>query len=263
VRLEAIDVALAEAALGAGLTGVLMLSAAARLAAVPYVQHEPLALRLVKGAFAVAIAVALVGGVLTLPQPGPSLTDIALANLETAGVQNPVTAVLLNYRAYDTLLETVVLLVALVALWSLTPDKLWGQRVGARHTVSQYGTLASFGRILPPVGLVVGIYLLWAGAVAPGGAFQAGTILAAVWLLMAMTNLLQSPSQDALLPRLVVVAGPAAFLAAGIAGVAAGAFMTIPATLATPIIIVIELFLTLSIAATLALLVAGVPRHPA
>ncbi len=263
VRLGAVDVALAEAALGAGLTGVLLLGAAGRLAAAPRVPPGPRTLRIAKGAFAAAVAVALVAAVLALPHPGPSLADAALAELETAGVGNPVTAVLLNYRAYDTLLETVVLLVALVALWSLTADGLWGGRVGPRQTVSRHGTLASFGRVLPPVGLLVGLYLVWAGTTEPGGAFQAGTVLAAVWLLMAMAGLAEAPSQDAVLPRLVVAAGPAAFLAAGVAGIAAGAFLTVPAPVATPVIVAIELILTLSIAATLALLVAGVPRRPA
>ena len=39
--------------------------------------------------------------------------------METSGVRNPVTAVLLNFRGYDTLLEMGVLLVALLGVWSL------------------------------------------------------------------------------------------------------------------------------------------------
>ena len=41
-------------------------------------------------------------------------------------VGNPVTAVLLAYRSLDTLLEKVVLLLALMGVWSLAPDRFWG-----------------------------------------------------------------------------------------------------------------------------------------
>jgi multisubunit Na+/H+ antiporter MnhB subunit len=38
--------------------------------------------------------------------------------------------------------------------------------------------------MLPPIGIVIGIYLFWAGADHPGGKFQGATILAAMWLLV-------------------------------------------------------------------------------
>ncbi len=39
--------------------------------------------------------------------------------MDRSGVTHPVTAVLLNFRGYDTLLEVAVLLIALVGTWSL------------------------------------------------------------------------------------------------------------------------------------------------
>ena len=35
--------------------------------------------------------------------------------------------------------------------------------------------------MLPPIGIVIGIYIAWVGADAPGGKFQGGAVLAAMW----------------------------------------------------------------------------------
>ena len=56
---------------------------------------------------------------LDLPGDPAGLAQEAYRSLEQSGVSNPVTAVLLNYRGYDTLLEIAVLLLAIVAVWSL------------------------------------------------------------------------------------------------------------------------------------------------
>ena len=69
------------------------------------------------------LLLALAGGLgyamLSLPDQAPGLSERVNANMATSGVRNPVTAVLLNFRAYDTLLELGVLLVALLGVWSL------------------------------------------------------------------------------------------------------------------------------------------------
>ena len=49
--------------------------------------------------------------------------------------------------------------------------------------------LAFLARLLPPVGIVAGVYIFWVGADDPGGAFQGGTVLAAMWLLVMMAGL--------------------------------------------------------------------------
>ena len=63
---------------------------------------------------------------LFLPDVAPTLAPAAMASLPESGLGNPVTGVLFVYRALDTLLEKVVLLLALVGVWSLAPDRLWG-----------------------------------------------------------------------------------------------------------------------------------------
>jgi len=53
-------------------------------------------------------------GVLSLPDQAEGLQKIVAGKMEVSGVSNPVTAVLLNFRGYDTLLEMVVLFLALL-----------------------------------------------------------------------------------------------------------------------------------------------------
>ncbi len=266
LRLEGVDVALAEAAIGAGLTGMLLIGAWSMLkqlgvSGLPGGPSVPL--RIAAGAVSGLVALALAATVLALPDGREGLSPAVAESLGRSGVDNPVTAVLLNFRAYDTLLESVVLLIALIAVWSLTPRAVWGGVPGLAQHARSDGVLSMFGRLLPPLGLVVAIYLVWAGSSQPGGAFQAGTVLAAVWLLVVMAGLYDEPPASSRNLRLALVAGPGVFLAVGAVGAAFGVFMGIPEGFAKPLILSIEFALTVSIAVTLALLVAGRPRRPA
>jgi multisubunit Na+/H+ antiporter MnhB subunit len=54
-------------------------------------------------------------------QSSGRLADLALERVPESGVSNPVTAVLLNFRAYDTLLELAVLMAAILGIWSTGP----------------------------------------------------------------------------------------------------------------------------------------------
>jgi multisubunit Na+/H+ antiporter MnhB subunit len=264
VRLAAPDVALTEAAIGGGVTGVLLFGAAARLRGVAAAPAEwPAAsLRLVAAALCTLVAAALAAVVLLLPDPAPTLAPQAAASLPATGLGNPVTGVLMAYRALDTLLEKVVLVLALIGVWSLAADGAWGGIPGPWQSARRDDALVFLARLLPPVGLVIGVYLLWVGADEPGGAFQGGALLAAMWILALMAGLARAPAISDRRLRLVLVAGPAVFLAIGLAGFfSAGAFLAYPEAFAKPLIIVIEIALVLSIAATLGLLVAGPPER--
>ena len=266
VRLDAVDVALTEAAISGGLGGVLLLGAAARLRATETAAAERPGIGVHLGAVVLSagVAVALAAGVLFLPDPAPSLAPAAAANAAATSLGNPVTNVLMAFRAMDTLLEKVVLLLALVGVWSLASDSVWGGRPGPRHWADPRGVLAFLARLLPPIGAVVGVYLLWTGANHPGGAFQGGTILAAMWLLVVMAGLTDIPRARSRLMRLVLIAGPAVFLAVGLGGLWLGeGFLSYPVAYAKLLIIAIEIAMTLTIAATLGLLLAGAPEREA
>lgn len=117
VTLDAVDVAFTEAAVGAGISTVLMLGTLALTA-----RHEhpsshspliPLTVVLITGA-------ALVYGTLDMPNFGdavaPANTHVAPDYIERIpheiGVPNIVTAILASYRGYDTLGETAVVFTA-------------------------------------------------------------------------------------------------------------------------------------------------------
>jgi multisubunit Na+/H+ antiporter MnhB subunit len=186
----------------------------------------------------------------------------ARESLEQTGLGNPVAGVLFAYRALDTLLEKVVLLLALVGVWSLAPDNAWGGVSGSRLLGPQNTTLNLLAGVLPPFGIMIGIYMAWIGANQPGGAFQGGALLAAMWLLIMIAGVRRVPSISCQRIRSLLVVGPAVFLAIGFAGfVLADGFLSYPTAYAKPLIVLAEAALTFSIAVTLALLTAGTPEE--
>ena len=263
VQLSGVDVALTEAAIGGGLTGALLIGAAARLRrteAAARAERPGAAVRTMAFGLSAAVAAALAICVLLLPDPAPTLAPEAAANIAMTGVGNPITAVLLAYRSMDTLLEAIVLVFALIGVWSLAPDRAWGGRPGLRQHADPNGILAYLARVLPPIGIIVGMYIFWIGADHPGGKFQGATILAAMWLLTIMAGLADAPPIGRPLLRIGLVVGPLAFIAIGAAGaVTAGAFLAYPEGFAKPLIIVIEFALMPTLARILALLLTGAP----
>jgi multisubunit Na+/H+ antiporter MnhB subunit len=263
VRLGSVDVALTEAALGSGLTGLLLLTAAARLPATdPAEAARPgKGLRVLAALLCAIVAVGLATVVLLLPEPAPTLAPAAAASLPATGVGNPVTGVLLAYRAIDTLGESIVLVLALVGLWSLAPDAAWGGRPGSLTTAPAGSALRFLAQVLPPFGILVGIHLLWVGADHPGGKFQGATVLAAMWVLVLVAGLRRPPTVTSRAMRWLVVGGSLLFIAIGTAGIwLAEAFLAYPDGLAKPLILAIEGGLTLSVAVILGLLLAGPPE---
>ena len=263
VRLSAVDVALTEAAIGGGMTGMLMLGAVARLRLAKGNDiGTSLPVRLVAGALCTLVAAGLAIAVLSPPEVIPTLAPMVMENLAQSGLGNPVAGVLFVYRALDTLLEKVVLLLALLGVWSLAPDGMWGGVPGLRVYARPNSTLTFLAQLLPPVGIVVAIYMCWVGAKEPGGAFQGGTVLAAMWLLVMIAGLQRVPSIGQRWLRLLLVVGPMMFLAIGLAGmVLANAFLAYPSGYAKPLIVAVEVALTLSIGVALGLLAAGPPER--
>ena len=261
VRLYAPDVALTEAAIGGGVTGVLLVTAAARLGRLP-APDAPAGpgLKIAAGLLSVFVAGALAAAVLYLPDPPPSLAPAADRALAATGLGNPVTAVLIAYRSFDTMLEKVVLALAVVGVWSVAPDRFWGGRPAPLGRAAPDSALVFLARVLAPIGIVIGVEIFWVGADEPGGAFQGGAILAAMWMLVMMARLKESPRIGGRRLRLALISGPAVFLIVGLLGpFMGGSFFSFPAGFAKPVILFIEAFMVLSIAVTLPLLVAGPP----
>ncbi|SLN12208.1 putative monovalent cation/H+ antiporter subunit B [Roseivivax jejudonensis] len=254
VRLAAPDVALAEAAIGAGVTGALFLRSARRIGPIT---GGPV------GGMSASIAAALGAGGLSAalfwafagtsgPVPYPPLVA---ANLEASGVTNPVTAVLLNFRAWDTLLEIAVLAVALALVVMLGPAPVVPRALGE--------LVLPFARIVVPLAILVAGHLLWQGATAPGGAFQAGAVLAGGMLALVLAGIGPAGERIVRGALLLGLAGLAVFVGAALAAEGlTGRFLGYPAGAEKAWIIAIEASLTLSIAATLCLLFTGPVRRP-
>jgi multisubunit Na+/H+ antiporter MnhB subunit len=212
VRLAAPDVALAEAAIGAGLTGALLLDTVLRLraaggAAAPDPPGRINPAIALCGLLVAALAGMLVWSLFTLPEGWVGLTPRVAATMPESGVSNPVTAALINFRAYDTLLEVAVLMLAVLGVWVLDADP--------PAAASDPGpALLGLLRVLLPLLVLAAGYLLWAGAHAPGGAFQGAALLAAGGVLLYLARPFRL---DAGWPvRLVLAGGFAVFLLVGL-----------------------------------------------
>lgn len=198
-----------------------------------------------------AVAAGLAYAVLSLPDQAVGLSDRVNVNMQASGVQNPVTAVLLNFRAYDTMLELAVLLVALLGVWSLSVAER-----DARVNLQPVFTLLV--RSLAPLMILMAGYLLWTGANAPGGAFQAGSVLAAAAILLMLSSLGLPVRLRGWPLRVVLLLGLGVFAATGMTLTSAGgAFLQYPPGLAGALILFIEAAATLSIGVTLAALFLG------
>ena len=123
----------------------------------------------------------LVVVILQIPTDSPRLAETAEAHLDESGVKNPVTAVLLNYRSYDTLLEMAVLLLALCSTWAV------GQSKGLPKMASDT-PLSIITSFFVPLIIIGSAYYLWVGAYDPGGAFQGGALLAGGFILMVIAG---------------------------------------------------------------------------
>lgn len=228
-----------------------------------------LAVSLVLGAgIATALVVAIRGRVVPTIDLATHVGDA----LATSGVSHDITAVLLNFRSYDTLLEIAVLLAAAIVALALrdpvpdaTPHAPPAET--ATHTADRAidtPVLASLVRALHPMLLLLAGYLLWAGSTRPGGAFQAGAVIAALGVIRRVSGV--APASDTLRrwQRSALLAGFALFLALG-AGMLLldRPLLAWPSDLAGALILAIEAVLTVSIAVSLVGLFASAPSESA
>lgn len=205
------------------------------------------AARLAVVLLALGLAGALALAVLALPAPHPALPDAVAAHMAVSGVEHPVTAVLLNFRGYDTLLEVAVLLLALLGMLAASPG------TGGATPVSRAGpVLQALARLAVPLMILMAGYLLWAGAHRPGGAFQAGAVLAGAMVLLHLAGLLPAWGSPGFLLRLGLAGGFLVFLAVAAGLLGQGTLLRYPPEHAGALILLIEAGLTISLGLILA-----------
>lgn len=199
---------------------------------------------------------------LDLPEDRLGLAGEARSALPESGVDHGVTAVLLSFRAFDTWLEVGVLLLAAVALLVL-------QRSGDlsfRLRPAQPGAvLLGYTRLIAPLIVLVAAYVLWLGTHAPGGAFQAGALVAAAGILLVLTGLGVLGRLPGSALRALLALGFALFSALAAATLAAGSLLAYRGEAAAALILFLEAAVVLSVALALAAVFVGArpgPREP-
>ncbi|MGD1983877.1 MAG: DUF4040 domain-containing protein [Chromatiaceae bacterium] len=181
--LDAVDVAFTEAAVGAGVTTVLMLSSL-RLTSRWEVRpaHSPVLPLIV-----VAVTgAALIYGTLDAPPLGdagaPVHQHVAPRYIEQGpnevGMPNIVTAVLASYRGYDTFGETFVIFTAGIAVLLLLGIQEGPQTRPGRTAIGDQIVLRVVVKLLMPLVLLYALYVQFHGDFGAGGGFQAGVIFA-------------------------------------------------------------------------------------
>ncbi len=192
--LDAPDVAFAEAAVGAGITTMLLIAT---------VSHTEIIERGKKKSFLFPIIVTLgTAGLLIYgtfdfsyigDKSSPSYLHIAtyyinFSELHT-GVPNMVTAILASYRGYDTLGELVVIFTAGIGVLALLYNN--NKQNISLIKRSTYNDLESpiiriSTKIIIPILLLFALYVQFHGEYGPGGGFQAGVLFAAAFVLYAL-----------------------------------------------------------------------------
>ena len=221
----------------------------------------PFATRILCATAIGALGLGLIFALILSENISSSLPALVQQNLTQSGVQNPVTAVLLNFRSYDTLLEIGVLLTVAIAMLpnsnfnsDINPHMPGGSRlVSVVNSAPVNPPLEALLRWLIPMIIVMAGYMLWTGAALPGGAFQSGALLAGAGVLAQLSGRLQfcfTSTTAKLLPTIGLITF--VMVAVGVA-TTTGVILQYPLELAAPLILLIETAATLSIAAILLL----------
>ena len=195
--LDAADVALTEAAVGAGISTVLLLGA---LAITAERETAPSASRLVALIVVLVTTVVVIYATFDKPKFGDPNAPIHQhvapwffdKTAEAIDIPNVVTAVLGSFRGFDTLGEVFVVFTAGIGVLFLLGAKPGphakldsrnaNEPAGLRH----YLIPRIVGRLLVPFIFLFGLYVQFHGEISPGGGFQAGALVAAAIILYAL-----------------------------------------------------------------------------
>ena len=129
--------------------------------------------------------------VLQMPEFGsasaPAVNEVSdryLKNgVEETGAVNAVAGMILDYRAFDTFGESTVLFAAAMSVVLLMRRP---EGTGKREGKEQDRILAQMGRLVLPVVMMYGMYVVLNGHLSPGGGFSGGTVLGCGLILAAL-----------------------------------------------------------------------------
>ena len=133
-------------------------------------------------------------------------------------VPNMVTAVLADYRGFDTMFETVVVFIAGMAVLAILKNSGRKKLVKREFEVDAEPDLivTNTVRLLVPVIQIFAFYVLAHGHVSPGGGFQGGVLMGASFILVALSWDLETALIRFPLNWTTILGGLGIFLYAGI-----------------------------------------------
>ncbi len=200
----AVDVAFTEAAVGAGVSTVFIVSTIYNTSATMKRRPGGMAFKLFIG-----VVVTVAGGFLLSALPdfpdwgdpnSPVNATVApyyiTHSIPDTHVPNLVTSVLADYRGFDTLLETVVVFIACIGIYSIL--RIEPARTSIDETDEEIAAPASYdptdslivrqaSRFMVPFMQLFALYVIAHGHYSPGGGFQGGVILGASLILLAVS----------------------------------------------------------------------------
>ena len=237
VLLDAVDVAFTEAAVGAGISTILMLGV---LSLTRSRERIPVSVPTLPIFVVILAGLALMYAALGMPEFGspeaPIHGHVAPRYVEQSGTEvglpNIVTSVLASYRGFDTLGEVTVIFTAGIGVMLL---------LGLRRRTADDGTIEDppepgdghmrhhlvlrvTAKLLIPFILLFALYVQFHGDFGPGGGFQAGVIFAAAFVLYALVFGLKNAKRvvPENVARFFVAAGVLLYAGVGVAGLVLG-----------------------------------------
>jgi multicomponent Na+:H+ antiporter subunit B len=102
------------------------------------------------------------------------------------GGENAVTAIYLGYRVYDTLFEALILVIAVVAVSHMSYFREDHVDDGRHSEMEASGMAVLTMRVICPIIIVFGAYLILNGHISAGGGFQGGLAVASFFICRYM-----------------------------------------------------------------------------
>jgi multicomponent Na+:H+ antiporter subunit B len=179
-----------------------------------------------------AAAVPMLFGVAALPRPGDGAAPVhahvsaryIAGGAHDSGADNLVTGVLLNYRAFDTFGEVMIIFAALAAVMAVLTPAAPGGAVrppsGRSAGPGASPVVAFIIRLTAPFIALFGAFVIFKGHVSPGGGFQGGVILGSLLMLLSvvMGRDARSPMIPVAAARWLQAAAPVTFAVVGLFG---------------------------------------------
>ena len=152
------------------------------------------------------------------PAKSPASSHFIAKTRVDTEVPNMATAVLADYRGFDTMFETVVVFIAGVAVLAILKNSGRRNPVRRDYEVDAEPDLivTNTVRLLIPVVQIFAFYVLAHGHVSPGGGFQGGVLMGASFILVALSWDLETALARFPLHWCTIIAGLGIILYAGI-----------------------------------------------